>query len=138
MDRRAFQDLARLRLKEAKILLTAKCYEGAYYLGGYVIECGMKACIAKRTERHSYPPPRKFIEQCYTHNITELLKAANLEAHLATDISMDSQLRSYWATVKDWSEQSRYDRKNEPEARDLLVAVSDPKHGVLKWLKSHW
>ena len=47
--------LALTRLREAKVLLANGEYSGAYYLAGYVIECALKACIAKQTQRHEFP-----------------------------------------------------------------------------------
>jgi hypothetical protein len=55
MKRKDFQELAAVRLKEARVLLRAGCYEGAYYLAGYAVECALKACISKQTERHEFP-----------------------------------------------------------------------------------
>jgi hypothetical protein len=43
MNRNDLRRLARIRLKEARVLLQAKCFDGAYYLCGYAIECGLKA-----------------------------------------------------------------------------------------------
>jgi HEPN domain-containing protein len=39
MNRADFQKLAELRIREAKVLLDSKHYEGAYYLAGYAVEC---------------------------------------------------------------------------------------------------
>jgi HEPN domain-containing protein len=50
MNRTDLQQLAELRIKEARILLDGDSYSGAYYLAGYAIECALKACIAKRTK----------------------------------------------------------------------------------------
>ena len=47
MNRADFQKLAALRLNEAKALLDNKCYEGAYYLIGYAVECGLKVVYRK-------------------------------------------------------------------------------------------
>jgi HEPN domain-containing protein len=55
VKRSDFQELAALRLKEARLLLKANCPEGAYYLAGYAAECALKACIARRTERFEFP-----------------------------------------------------------------------------------
>jgi len=55
MKRTDFQDLSRLRMKEARRLFEAGCPEGAYYLAGYAAECAFKACIAKKTERFEFP-----------------------------------------------------------------------------------
>jgi len=38
MNRKDLQDLALIRLKEAKALLDKGLYDGAYYLCGYAVE----------------------------------------------------------------------------------------------------
>ncbi len=47
MNRSDLQNLATIRLRDAEVLLDNGRYDGAYYLLGYVIECALKACIAK-------------------------------------------------------------------------------------------
>jgi hypothetical protein len=37
-----FQLLADKRMKEARVLLAAGEQDGAYYLGGYAVECGIR------------------------------------------------------------------------------------------------
>jgi len=49
-------------------------------LAGYAVECALKACIAKLTQQHDFPPERKFIEDCYSHEIDKLLRASGLTA----------------------------------------------------------
>ena len=49
VDRRELQDLSKVRLKEATALLQLGLFDGAFYLAGYAVECGLKACIAKGT-----------------------------------------------------------------------------------------
>jgi hypothetical protein len=44
----------------------------------------------------------------------------------------------YWNTVKDWDESSRYARTAKAKAKNLYQAITDKKHGVLSWIKSHW
>ena len=55
MTRNDFQRLALLRVKESRALLQRGFYKGAYYLSGYAVECALKACIAKKTQRHEFP-----------------------------------------------------------------------------------
>jgi hypothetical protein len=43
MDRRKFQEAAKIRKKDAQALIRSKQYPGAYYLAGYAIECALKA-----------------------------------------------------------------------------------------------
>jgi HEPN domain-containing protein len=56
MNRTEFQSLAEVRIREAKALLDAGLWDGAYYLAGYAVECALKACIAKRTRAEDFPP----------------------------------------------------------------------------------
>jgi HEPN domain-containing protein len=47
ISRADFQQLADVRLKEAKALLDLGMWDGAYYLAGYAVEVALKACIIK-------------------------------------------------------------------------------------------
>ena len=112
-------------------------YDGAYYLGGYAVECAIKACIAKGTERHEFPD-RKKVESSHSHNLRDLIKVAGLEDERREKAGNDPEIQRKWDIVEEWSEQSRY-RKNLPEsARELLMAISDRRHGVISWIKLHW
>jgi HEPN domain-containing protein len=77
VKREDFQNLAAIRLKEARVLLKSGCWEGAYYLGGYAAECALKACIAKQTARHDFPDKAR-TNASYTHDLEELLRLAKL------------------------------------------------------------
>jgi hypothetical protein len=46
MNREQLQKLTKQRVKEAKILYENRCFDGAYYLLGYAVECGLKSCIS--------------------------------------------------------------------------------------------
>ena len=138
MNRAEFQKLATVRIDEARTLLENGKYAGAYYLAGYSIECALKACIAKKTRRHDFPPDRKFLENCYTHNVGKLVDAAGLLDRLNLDIRANKLLEKNWSTVKDWSEESRYQRHTKPDAQGLIDAIMHETDGVLTWIKRHW
>jgi hypothetical protein len=55
VDRKDLQELSTVRPKEAAALLKAGLFDGAYYLAGYAVECALKACIAKGTQRYEFP-----------------------------------------------------------------------------------
>lgn len=55
MNRGDFKEIACIRFEEAKVLLDNQRYDGAYYLSGYVIECDLKACIAKQVKEFEFP-----------------------------------------------------------------------------------
>jgi len=138
MNRNDFKQFSSIRLKEARVLLKNKNYEGAYYLCGYVIECALKACIAKNTKRYDFPPDKKTVEAIYVHDIEKLVKAAGLDIKLNGETKSNQTFASNWGTVKDWKESSRYEKKTEKDAHDLFSAVIDKKHGVLQWIKQYW
>ncbi len=137
MNRNDLKLLALTRLREAKVLLAHGEYSGAYYLAGYVVECGLKACIAKRTRRHDFPD-KKRAEKSWTHLLNDLVGLAELTDSLKTEIQADAIFSRNWANVVRWKEDSRYALNGEPEAIDLVKAISDRRHGVLRWLRQHW
>jgi len=137
VNRRDFQKLARIRLEDVKILRRYGCHEGCYYLAGYVVECGLKACIAKLTKRYDFPD-KSLLQGAYSHDLTQLLKMAKLESARDTEFDRDAEFRLNWYVVKEWKEQSRYQVRGKKDADDLFNAIADPKHGVLPWIKRHW
>lgn len=138
MNRTDFHKLTEIRIKEAKLLLDRKCYQGAYYLAGYAVECALKACIAKRTQAHDFPPKPRVVRDFYQHDIESLAKLAGLELELNKHLSV-IQFSSNWALVCKWSEEARYETHIDSKtARDLYHAVSNSRNGVLVWLKKYW
>ena len=111
--------------------------DGAYYLAGYCVECALKACIAKATQRHEFPDKRK-AEASYTHSFQELLKVAGLVKAQTEEAKRDASFRKNWDLVQLWSEQSRYGTAHAETAKKLIEAVGDRNHGVLRWIKLHW
>jgi HEPN domain-containing protein len=137
MNRNDFQRLAELKHKEAKTLLAAGFPEGAYYLAGYAIECALKACIAKKTLQHDFPD-KKLVEKSYTHDIEKLLEATGLAGLLKSALVGNEGLKQDWETVREWSEQSRYEVSTFQEAAALLKAIEDQAGGLLPWIQLHW
>jgi hypothetical protein len=137
LNRADFQQLADVRLQEAGILLSQGCFDGAYYLAGYAVECALKACIARLTQEHDFPD-RDFARDCFTHDLDKLVKLAGLESTRDVDIKANSALRINWTVVKDWTETSRYTRNAATLAQQLYEAVADPVDGTLQWVKQYW
>lgn len=136
INRRKLQELSRIRIKEANALFQSGCYDGAYYIAGYAVECALKACIAKQTRRYDYPDINT-VKNSYTHDLKLLIKTAGLWVQFENEISTNHNLQVNWTIVKDWSEKSRYEEHNSPEAKDLLSAITD-REGVLTWIRRHW
>ena len=137
MDRRDLQELSKVRLKEARALLSLGLWDGAYYLAGYAVECAIKACIAKGTQRHEFPDKRK-VESSHSHNLRELIRVAGLEDARLEQASNNPDFRKNWDVVEHWSVQSRYRRHSRESAHELLMAVGGRRHGVISWIKLHW
>lgn len=138
MNRAEFRQLAELRLTDAQALLGLRRYAAAYYLGGYVIECALKACIARQFQRANIPDSR-LVSNIFTHDLARLLRIADLEQPLLEAGHRDRQLELAWGTVLTWNEATRYEGRRSPaEAVDLIRAIAEPHHGVFPWLRHYW
>ena len=86
MNRAELQQLAADRLLDAQTLLDAPGggrWSGAYYLAGYALECGLKACILARIEKTgAIFVDKKFSEKCFTHRLEDLIDLAGLRTEL--------------------------------------------------------
>lgn len=136
MNRLDLQNLALARLEEVEVLLNNHKYSGAYYLSGYVIECALKACIAKQTQEFDFPD-KKTVTDSYTHDLEKLVKVAKLDKELRSLLD-DPNFSLRWLEVRDWSEESRYQTHSQQKALDIYLAITDPTHGVLQWLQQHY
>jgi HEPN domain-containing protein len=137
MDRKDLRALSRVRLSEARALLKAGLPDGAYYLAGYAVECALKACIAKETQRYEFPE-KKRVNASHTHDLGELARLAELQDELRVAAKADPLFRKYWNDVQKWSELSRYGKHPRESAQDLIEAIGDRSHGVMKWVKHYW
>ena len=136
MNRNDFQKLADIRVKEAKVLLDNQCFDGAYYMLGYAVECALKSCISKQFKEHDFPD-LQIVRDSYTHSLQKLLVVAGLTKQLNDDGQAESQLLSNWAIVTRWSEQFRYQHHiTQATAKALYDAVTEKQTGVLSWLKN--
>jgi HEPN domain-containing protein len=128
------------RVRDAAALLKVRRWSAAYYLAGYAVECGLKACVVAYLKRHIEVifRERRFSERCWTHDFEELLRLAQLMAQRDADAAANPPLQFNWQVVKNWSESARYERKTRVEAEGLYRAVTDPVSGVLPWIRSRW
>jgi hypothetical protein len=138
MNRNDFQQLARLRLREARVLLQNGCFEGAYYLAGYAVECALKACIAKKVRRYDFPD-KDVVSKSYSHKLEQLVLTAGLQTQLNQQSQANRAFSVNWTTVKDWSADKRYITTiSRAQARDLYSAITARHHGLMSWLRSQW
>jgi hypothetical protein len=139
VNRAQLRQLAEDRILDAACLLAGGRWAGAYYLAGYAAECGLKACILAHVEATgAIFQDRRFSEKCWTHDLEELVRLADLEQTLGADIAANAVLSANWAEAKDWTERSRYEQKTRPQAQLLYDAIANYPHGVLPWIRIRW
>jgi HEPN domain-containing protein len=138
MNKSDLEALVDVRVKEAKLLLDNKCYEGAYYLLGYALECGIKACIAKQVREHDFPD-KQLANASYTHKLGDLLGVAGLRQKLQEKEKTDEDFKLNWAVASRWSEDARYEHTiEEATVKDFFEAITNNRSGILIWVKSWW
>jgi hypothetical protein len=134
--RKDFQRLADLRTKEAELLARGGKQQGAHYLGGFAIECALKACIAKKTRRYDFPD-QKFAARIHSHDLGELLKIAGLQPQLEKELKGNPHFAANWGVVSLWRIEDRYETTGLG-GRDMVSAITAPKDGVLQWIRLFW
>lgn len=108
-------------------------------MAGYSVECGLKACIMAYVEATgAIFQDKTFAAKCWTHDVEVLLGLANLEPVLAADCAVNAALFANWATVKVWTETSRYTQATQTDARRMYDAIADNPDGVLQWIRMRW
>lgn len=138
MNREALQLISRQRRREAAALLRAKLFPGAYYLTGYAVECALKACIAKQTNKHDFPN-KKLAGEAWTHDLQKLVQLSGVWPELERDMKSSPALQLNWVIVKDWSETVRYDMTvTRAQAKDLYSACTTRRTGILPWIRGRW
>jgi HEPN domain-containing protein len=138
MNRRDLQRLARTRLAEARALIAAKKYDGAYYLAGYAIECALKSRVAKRVRRFDFPE-KKLVVGSHTHDLEQLLSVSGLKQTHEQEMKTNADFKAKWLIVREWSENARYlTGRSEAQVRTLYTAITDRRNGILTWLKKYW
>ena len=71
--------VANERLRDANVLLKQKRYNGAVYLGGYVVECLLKVAICVHLNQDNLPATYR------THELFELLDYSGLLSQLQSN-----------------------------------------------------
>lgn len=138
MHRNDLMRLSRLRIREARVLLEAGEFPGAYYLAGYAVECALKACVARRFRLHDIPD-RKVVSDVYTHDVARLLDLAGLRSAFQQEAAAHPALLANWEAVKDWTETARYEPDiTEQNALKLYSACTARRDGFLSWLRRRW
>ena len=122
--------IAEERLKDADTLLAAKRYDGAIYLGGYVVELALKSRICKILKWKGFPQTRGEFQNYLsfkTHDLDVLLTLSGAEDEVKTKYLAE------WSAVATWDPEARYNptgSANETDA-ELLVDSARKLLGAL-------
>lgn len=142
MQKLSLKDLiqaSKERKSDSKSLLEAGRWHSSIYVGGYAVEIGLKACIAKRMNKEIFFDPKN-ASKIYTHNLKELVDVAALTESLSDKLAKDIVFSNNWKTIHTtWKESLRYETtRTRKEALDFYKALTQRKHGVLTWIRSEW
>jgi hypothetical protein len=62
-----------------------------------------------------------------------------LKIELDSAMKSNPALKTNWTIVRNWSEESRYEKKKSvQEATDLLKAIENQQGELLPWVRLHW
>ena len=138
--RAEWQQLAEDRILDAQAHLAVARWSAAYYLIGYAVECGLKSCVVARVGAHPEViyQERRFSQDAWTHDFENLLVVADIKVDLYADAATNVTLENNWQRVSEWTERARYLQKTKAEAERLFEAVTDPKEGVMQWIRQRW
>ncbi len=136
LPRATLQRLATAKVEDARLLFQNKRYSNAYYLYGYGVELGLKACVSRQIVAETIPD-RAVLTRFLTHKLSELVGLAGLSQRLE-ERRKDRDFDTRWAVVTELSEESRYEMIDSALATAMHNAVEHPDHGVMKWLSQYW
>jgi HEPN domain-containing protein len=137
LKRADLQAIAEAKLADAVLLITNKRFSNAYYLSGYAIEIGLKACIAKQFTADVIPD-KNFVIDIYKHNLKQLVGVAGLASALKQAEDRDPDFALNWAFAAQWTPESRYEVTDAVTAQVMVLAVSHANSGVFRWIKANW
>jgi len=105
ISRSDLKKISKARLRDAKILLGGKRFEGAIYLCGYAIELALKARICQTLRWPEFPSTAgefNNYKSFRSHDLEVLLHLSGIESKIKTTFLGD------WSTVAQWDPDSRY------------------------------
>ena len=121
--RTVYEQTSRRMLSDARFLLQHGRWHSAVYLGGYAVECKLKAAVCEYLGVDVLP------SAFHTHEIQVLLRSAGLAEALQLDKSLWACFRRIDVT---WGVEIRYSGK--PYRRHEAETFLDDVGRLLKWL----
>ena len=115
--------IARARWFDARALLQARRFDGAYYLAGYSIELALKARICRTLKWRGFPESaNEFhgLQSVKTHDLEILLRFSGIEQRIKQKHMPE------WSLVLDWNPEKRYQpvgQSSLQQATDMLTSA---------------
>jgi HEPN domain-containing protein len=131
------QAAAQAKSDDAIILLRHNRYSNAFYLSGYAIELGLKACISRQISAETIPD-RNLVRDIFVHEFKKLVALAGLTNELKKHEIANTNFSANWGLAAQWSPDARYEAVDSYTAQLMIEAVAHPTDGVLQWIKGHW
>jgi len=134
IDARKYSRVAKQRLDEAKLILDKlELFAAAEYMGGYAVECILKALVLTVTPPSQRPPAGEktveWLKNEFGHDLSALRRWA-----AARGAQMPRDIADGFVFVATWDPQSRYELgpgSLESADRFLTAAAS-----IVKWADS--
>lgn len=136
LSRLTLQGLATSKVEDARLLYDHQRYSNAYYLYGYAIELGLKACIARNVTAETIPD-KVVLTGFLDHHVGRLVGLAGL----ADAMKLARQTEEFdkrWSEISGWSIDARYGAIDAATAAAMADAVEHPNHGAMTWLQRYW
>jgi len=110
------------RFEEAEVLYHAAKYTGSVYLGGYTVECIIKAFVLDKVPIQRSAEILQLFRGNQAHNYSWLLRLVRTETHLQ---HFPQNISKAFRTVSEWNTSLRYvtTRTSDDDAQDFLSAT---------------
>jgi HEPN domain-containing protein len=128
---------AQAKFDDALALFKNGRFSNSYYLAGYSVEIGLKACIAAQISNETIPD-KALLKGVLSHEVQELVGLAGLRKELEDRENADPVFAANWGIVCEWTSDVRYEEVDATTAHHMIEAVGNPGSGVLGWIKKHW
>jgi hypothetical protein len=130
-DRRIQLGAARERLKDAEALHHVNRCTGAIYLGGYAIECSLKALICSQEHKNNFKDTEfyKGNPKTHLHDLNHLLKHASLDI-----VTVKEPYKSAWnVIIQSWhKDELRYwDKLESNTSSERFLASVKKMYGLI-------
>jgi hypothetical protein len=127
-DRRCQLGASRRRFEDALALYSCKRWSGSVYIGGYVIECSLKALICYEEHKANFKETlafKKGLQGASLHNLAMLLSNTSLQRTIQLDRT--GKLKDAWNIIAStWiNDELRYSEKlgDELKSEKFIEAV---------------